>query len=86
MSPRKKFVQKKNFRFRHFRFKIRFKIDAGCYETKKNQTAIAVANKIESKFELGPEATVNNGTNVNHTAVVSRTSRTNNTKLVKRQN
>ena len=64
----------------------RAKTDAGCYETEKNQATVAVANKIESKCDLDPETTVDNGAHVDHIAAVSRTSKANNTKLVKCQN
>ena len=62
------------------------KTDANCYETKKNQATAAVANKIESKCDLDPEATVDNGAHVDHIAAVSRTSIANSTKFVKCQN
>ena len=45
-----------------------------------------MVNKIESKCDLNPETTVDNGANVEHIAAVSRTFKTNNTKLVKCQN
>ena len=64
----------------------RAKTDANCCETEKNQATVAVANKIESKCDLDPETTVDNGAHVDHIAAVSRTSKANNTKLVKCQN
>ena len=61
------------------------KIDAGRYETENNQTAVFVANKIESKCDLNPETTVNSEANFDYIAAVSRTSKLNNTKFVKCQ-
>ena len=45
-----------------------------------------MVNEIESKSDLNPETTVDNGAKVDHITAVSRTCRTNNTKLVKSQN
>ena len=61
------------------------KTDANCYEIEKNQATVAVANKIESKCDLDPETTVDNGAHVDYIATVSKTSKANNTKLVKCQ-
>ena len=62
------------------------KTDAGCYESEKNLTTVAVIDKIESKYDLVPEDAVNSVADIDQIAAMSRTSRTNNTKLVKCQN
>ena len=64
----------------------RAKTDANPYEREKNEATVAVANRIESKCDLDPETTVDNGAHVDHIAAVSRTSKENNTKLEKRRN
>ena len=42
-----------------------------CRQIEKNQATVAVANDIESKCDLSPEATVDNGENADHIAAVA---------------
>lgn len=51
----------------------RVKTYANCYESEKDRTTVAAINKIDSKYDLVPEAAVNNGVNIDQIAAVSRT-------------
>ena len=64
----------------------RAKTDAGCYDVEKNQSTIAVVSKLDSKGEVIPEGDVDGGTSIDQVAAVSKTFRSDYTRIVKCQN
>ena len=62
------------------------KTDANCYESGKNQSTLAAVCRLDSKSDLIPEDAVNSGTSIDQVAAVSKTFKSNYTKIVKCQN
>ena len=61
----------------------RAKTDAGCYKGEKNQSTVAAVNRLDSKSEVSPEDAVDGGTSIDQVAEVSRTFKSNYTRIVK---
>ena len=64
----------------------RAKTDAGCYGLEKNQSTVVVVCRLDSKSEVIPEDAADGGTSIDQVAVMSKTFKSNYTRIVKCQN
>ena len=64
----------------------RAKTDASCYELEENQSTVAAVSRLESKREAISEDAVDGGTSIDQVAAVSKTFKSNYTRIVKCQN
>ena len=58
----------------------------GCYELEKNQSTVAAVSRLDSKSEVIPEDAVDGGTSIDQVTAVSKTFKSNYTRIVKCQN